>query len=165
MSELNLKKLFEANEGAEEDLAGDGQPRQHFYAPSVMVARDVIENILDKFTAKAGVTHSFSHDDLILRVSVYSRDLNGVDDDLKQQLSDVVKFLKDEYKGITGKALKIGEPEHQDFNVVSNYTTNRLALCTLTCSYELPESKAGEDASAEKGDVPGNIPNVKPKNK
>lgn len=161
MSELKLKKLIEDNDPAQDD----GQPRQNFYVPTVMVARDVIANILDKFT-KAGISHSFVGDDLILKAVTYAVKLKGVEDDLTQQLADCVKFLKTEYKGITGNALEIGaKPESEDFEVVSNYTVNKQNLCTLTHVYELPQSKAEDDAGSEKGELPGNIPVFKPKNK
>ena len=131
-----------------------------------MVARDVIANILDRFT-KGGITHSFSHDDLIVRVTTYARSLDGLENDLLRQITDVVKMLKDEYKGVTGRALPIGEVESQDFNVVSNYTTNKLSLVTLSCVYELPEEEKNtdDDAALEKADLRSNIPNVNPKNK
>lgn len=139
----------------------DGQPRRNYYVPSVMVERDVIENILDKFS-KAGVTHSFQGDDLILNAGTYS---TGVEKDVMQELqitlAEVVKFLKDEYKGATGKALNIGKVESETYDCVANYTTNMLSLCRLTQVYELPDSKASDDAGSEKAEIRGNIPGPK----
>jgi len=140
----------------------DGQPRRNFYVPSVMADRDVIANILEKFT-KAGVTYSFSGDDLIITAGTYSTFAQDqVAQELQITIAEVLKFLKDEYKNEVGKVLKIGKEETSTYDVVANYTTNKLSLCRLTCVYCLPDSKAEEDAGLDKGDIRGNIPVMRP---
>jgi hypothetical protein len=141
----------------------DGQPRRNFYVPSVMADRDVITNILDKFT-KGGISHSFEGDDLIIKAVTYSTsvDQNKVMQDLQISTAEVVKFLKDEYKTTVGHALSLGKIEHESFDCVANYTTNHLSLCNLTTVYELPDSKAEDDKGLEKGELRGNIPFYKP---
>lgn len=139
----------------------DGQPRRNYYVPSVMVERDVIANILDKFS-KAGVTHTFQGDDLIINAGTYSTGAQAdVMQELKITITEVLKFLKDEYKSETGKALSIGKEESETFDCVANYTTNHLSLCRLTCVYELPNSKAADDAGSEKGEIRGILPSPK----
>lgn len=162
----NLKQLFEDVGGVKssgvpaEDPTGslDGQPRRNFYVPSAMTSRDVIANILEKFT-KSGVTYSFQGDDLIITAGTYSaqQQQQNVQDSLKETIVEVTKFLKDEYKSATGKALALGKIEHEAFDCVANYTTNRLSLCRLTCTYELPASTAADDVSSEKAEIKTNI--------
>jgi len=145
--------------------AEDGQPRDNFYVPSVMGHRDVIANILDKFT-KAGISHSFQGDDLIITAVTYSHiEQAKVELELEITIAEVMKFLKAEYKSAVGKALSIGKEESSNFDCVSNYTTNKLSLCKLTKIYELPESKGADDAGSDQGELPANIPVLNPKNK
>ena len=143
----------------------DGQLRRNFYVPSVMVERDVIANILDKFS-KHGVTHSFQGSDLIINAGTYSTFAQDkVAQELEINIIEIIKFLKDEYKATTGKVLVIGKIKNKEFDCVANYTTNHLSLCRLTCVYRLPNSKATNDAGSEKGEIRGNIPVFRPKTK
>ena len=140
----------------------DGQPRDKFYVPTVMVERDVIANILDKFS-RGGVSYSFQGDDLILTAVTYTREESDrVEIELGVTIAEVLKFLKAEYKAAVGKALNLGKEESSNFDCPSNYTTNRMSVCKLTKVYELPDSKAEDDKGSEQGELPGNILNMTP---
>jgi hypothetical protein len=141
----------------------DGQPRDKFYAPTAMVDRDVIANILDKFS-RAGVTFSFQGKDLIITAATYSRDENSrVQRELGVTIAEVLKFLKSEYKSVVDKTLCVGKEKSANYVCISNYTTNKLSLCRLTNVYELPDSKAEGDVGTDQGELPGNILSMNPR--
>lgn len=111
---------------------------------------DVVENILDKFI-KSGITHTFQGPNIIITATTYTRKPQAfVKDDLKKDVIEAIKILKDEYKNTVDKALKLGKAENETFDCVTNYTTNRLALCRYTCSYKMSDSKAEDDAGTKK---------------
>jgi hypothetical protein len=121
----------------------------NFHSES-MTDIDVVENILDKFT-KSGITHKFQGPNIIITALTYSRKPQAfVKDDLKKDVIEAIKILKDEYKNAVDKTLKLGKAENEDFDCVTNYTTNRLALCRYTCSYKMTDSKAEEDDGTKK---------------
>jgi len=148
----------------EKNGAIDGQPTTNWYVPSVMGIIEVIGNILDKFQ-KAGVTHSFQGNDLYINAVTLAHDQKQAQEELERTLKDVISHLKEEFKDTTGKALSLGSEEWKQLDVTAYYSTSKQALCKLTVCYDLPDFKADVDASAEKGELPGSIPVLKPKNK
>jgi len=131
------------------NLIDDGQPKSNDYIPSVMNDIDVIANILDKFR-NSGITYKFQANTLIITAVTYAYDTKKIMEDLTRTINDVLKYLKDEYKTKVGKALTLKD-EEKDLQCVSNYTVDKKCLCTLVCSYTLPESKA------EKGPKQSNL--------
>jgi len=150
---IKQKDLTDIPDYSESRKEDDGQPRDNFYVPTIMTDIDVIENILDKFS-KAGVTHKFSGDDLIITALTTSHlEQEKVLDDLRYTLADVVKQLKQLYKEATGKTLSIEKEKSSVIDAVSNYTTGHMGLYKVTNTYELPKSPSSDDKSLEKHEL------------